>query len=213
MVNDPYSILGVSPNATDDEIKRAYRDLSRKYHPDSYANNPLADLAEERFKEVQEAYDQIMKERSQGGGYNYGQNRGSAGQGSYQSNGGNDAKYQTVYNYINFRRYRDALNVLNGIPTKDGRWYYLSAISNAGLGNNIQANQDIQTALNMEPNNAEYRNFYNQLQWNSNRYQNSGYGNAGRQGQQTCGTGNFCCDLWIADTCCECMGGDLCSCM
>ena len=75
MVNDPYSVLGVSPNASDDEIKKAYRDLSRKYHPDSYANNPLANLAEERFKEVQEAYDQIMKERSgsQSSGYNYGQ--------------------------------------------------------------------------------------------------------------------------------------------
>ena len=71
---------------------------------------------------------------------------------SYQNN---DAKYQAVYNYINFRRYQDALNVLSGIPSKDGRWYYLSAIANAGLGNNFQANSDIQTALNMEPNNAE----------------------------------------------------------
>ncbi|HIT05039.1 MAG TPA: J domain-containing protein [Candidatus Scybalocola faecipullorum] len=219
MVNDPYSVLGVSPNASDDEIKKAYRDLSRKYHPDSYANNPLANLAEERFKEVQEAYDQIMKERSgsQSSGYNYGQS-GSYGQnsnygsGSYQSSGSNDAKYQAVYNYINFRRYRDAINLLNSMPNKDGRWYYLSAISNAGLGNNIQANQDIQTALNMEPNNAEYRNFQNQLQWNSNRYQNSGYGYGGRQ-QSSCGTGNLCCDLCIADQLCECMGGDLCSCM
>lgn len=221
MVNDPYSILGISPNASDDEVKKAYRDLSRKYHPDSYANNPLANLAEERFKEVQEAYDQIMKERSGGGQRSYG---GSQGYGSTQGYGSqpnygnqssyqnNDAKYQAVYNYINFRRYRDALNVLSGIPSKDGRWYYLSAIANAGLGNNFQANSDIQTALNMEPNNAEYRNFYNQLQWQSQRYQNNSYGNGGNS-NQTCGTGNMCCDLWCADSCCECMGGDLCSCM
>ena len=72
MTKNPYEVLGVSPNASDDEIKSAYRELTRKYHPDANVNNPLADLAEERFKEVQEAYDTIMKEREQGGGYRYG---------------------------------------------------------------------------------------------------------------------------------------------
>ena len=67
MVTNPYEVLGISPNASNDEVKKAYRELSRKYHPDSYANNPLAELAEEKFKEVQEAYDQIMKQRE--GGY------------------------------------------------------------------------------------------------------------------------------------------------
>ncbi len=70
MLNNPYEVLGISPNASNDEVKKAYRDLSRKYHPDSYVDNPLADLAEEKFKEVQEAYDQIMKERD--GGYQSG---------------------------------------------------------------------------------------------------------------------------------------------
>ena len=63
MINNPYEVLGVSPSASDDEIKKAYRDLTRKYHPDANVDNPLADLAEEKFKEVQEAYDMIMKER------------------------------------------------------------------------------------------------------------------------------------------------------
>ena len=72
MINNPYEVLGVSPSASDDEIKKAYRDLTRKYHPDANVDNPLADLAEEKFKEVQEAYDMIMKERASGGGYSYG---------------------------------------------------------------------------------------------------------------------------------------------
>ena len=64
MISDPYKILGISPKASNDEVKRAYREMSRKYHPDSYVNNPLSDLAEEKFKEVQEAYKQIMDERT-----------------------------------------------------------------------------------------------------------------------------------------------------
>ena len=67
-MNDPYSVLGVSPNASDEEIKKAYRELARKYHPDNYQNNPLADLAEEKMKEINEAYETITKQRSGGGG-------------------------------------------------------------------------------------------------------------------------------------------------
>ena len=63
MIANPYEVLGVSPSASNDEVKRAYREMSRKYHPDSYVDNPLSGLAEEKFKEIQEAYDQIMKER------------------------------------------------------------------------------------------------------------------------------------------------------
>lgn len=216
-MSNPYSVLGVPENATDEEIKKAYRELSRKYHPDSYVNNPLKDLAEDKFKEVQEAYDQIMKEREQrGGGYNYGYgSSGSYGGNSYGSSGNGyatDEKYQRVCDYINFRQYRNALNELNLMRERDGRWYYLSAIANAGLGNNFQANNDANRAVAMEPNNQEYRNFLTQLQVGQQRYQNNGYGGRAQR-NSGCGTGNFCCDLWIADSCCECMGGDLCECM
>ncbi len=201
MTQDPYSILGVSPNATNDEIKKAYRDLSRKYHPDSHSNNPLSDLAEEKFKEVQEAYDFIMKQRESGSFKN-------SSSYTYTANSQDDPQISAVYTYINSRNYREALNILTRISNRNGRWYYLSSIANAGMGNNIVARDHAAQAVNLEPNNIEYRNLLNQFEFNNQRYQTGGYRNGSPMS-----TGNFCCDLWIADTCCECMGGDLCTCM
>ena len=239
MTKNPYEVLGVSPSASDDEIKKAYRELTRKYHPDANVNNPLADLAEEKFKEVQEAYDIIMREREnrgnggyggygygnssygnsyggQGYGYNYGY--GNGGNQGYQQNRSSgsqqDVEFQAVYNFINNRRYQDALNVLNRMPNRTAQWYYLSSMANAGVGNNILARNHAEQAVNMEPNNPQYRQLLNQVNWNSQRYQNNPYGGGyGNQNSTPCGTGNMCCDLWIMDTLCECMGGDLCSCM
>ncbi len=221
-------MLGVSPSASDDEIKKAYRDLTRKYHPDANVDNPLADLAEEKFKEVQEAYDMIMKERASGntGGYSYGGGSNSSyggsssygygntgsGYGNYQS-AQQDPRLQAAVNYINSRRYREALNTLDQVPERSALWYYLSGCANAGLGNNVLARDHAAQAVNMEPNNLQYRQLLNQLDFSSRRYQNSPYGNGYGAGGSTCGTGNMCCDLFIADQLCECMGGDLCSCM
>ena len=211
MSKNPYDVLGVPQNASDDEIKKAYRELTRKYHPDANVNNPLADLAEEKFKEVQEAYDEIMKERASGGsssGYSY-------GGGSYNNtyNGPQDAEMQAVFNYINSRNYREALNLLDRMPNRNAMWYYASGFANAGIGNNVLAREHAAQAVNMEPNNVQYRQLLNQLDWNSRRYQSNPYGGGYGAGGQSCGTGNMCCDLWCADTLCECMGGDLCSCM
>jgi len=148
-VTDPYQVLGISPNATDDEVKKAYKELSRKYHPDSYANNPLADLAEDKFKEVQAAYTQIMNSRANGGrGYSQG----------YQ-NGYNNGNTQGCY-------------------------------TNGGYTNG-------------QYNRQSYQNYGQGYGRNPNGY----YGSGG------CSTGNICCDLWCADSLCECMGGDLCSCI
>lgn len=214
MVTNPYEVLGVSPNASNDEVKKAYRDLSRKYHPDSYVNNPLADLAEEKFKEVQEAYDQIMKQRESG--YSYGNSYNSASYGgSYNGNSGNSGNseeamhFQAVRNYINARRFQEALHLLSSMPNRNAMWYYFSAIANMGVGNNLVAVDHAKQAAALEPNNMEYVNFANQLQFRGQRYQNTGYG----YGRQSYGTGNLCCDLWCLDTMCECMGGDLCACM
>ena len=219
MTKNPYDALGVSQSASDDEIKKAYRDLTRKYHPDANVDNPLADLAEEKFKEVQEAYDTIMRERSTGsfGGYSYGGSSysgggSSAGYGGYQSAQA-DPRLQAAVNYINSRRFREALNTLDQVPERSALWYYLSGCANAGLGNNVLARDHAAQAVNMEPNNLQYRQLLNQLEFASRRYQNSGYGTGYGMGGGSCGTGNMCCDLCIADQLCECMGGDLCSCM
>ena len=117
-------------------------------------------------------------------------------------------------NYINSRRYREALNTLDQVNERSGMWYYLSSCANAGCGNNILARDHAAQAVNMEPGNPQYRQLLNQLEFGSNRYSNSPYGGGYAPGSSnSCGTGNLCCDLWIADSLCECMGGDLCTCI
>jgi molecular chaperone DnaJ len=207
MIANPYKVLEVSQNASNDEIKKAYRELSRKYHPDSYVNNPLAGLAEEKFKEVQEAYDQIMKERE-------------SGYSGVGSSGDDSAELQMVNSYINSGNYVQALNTLSRIPIRSARWYYYSAVANAGVGNNVNAFDHARQAVNMEPGNQEYTNFLNQLESRGQRYQDNRYGYGGGYGGgfgggygRNYGTGNLCCDLWCADSCCECMGGDMIPCI
>jgi len=213
-MTDPYKALGVTPSASNDEIKRAYRELSRKYHPDSNVDNPLADLAAEKFKEVQQAYDQIMKEREGGysnsseGGYTSGANTSyGRPEGSY----GDSPRLNTVYEYLNSGRYREALNELDRIMPRTARWFYYSAIANNRTGNNYVALNHAREAVNLEPNNMEYRNLLNQMDWQGRRYDDTRRQNYGGYGSG-CGSGNFCCDLCVADTLCECMGGDLCQC-
>ena len=225
-MNDPYSVLGITRGATDREIKKAYREMSRKYHPDSYTDETEKKWAEEKFREVQEAYNQIVDERS-GKTSGYG-NAGGYGSSS-QSYSEEDQHLMAAMNYIRARRYNEALNVLNGISNHNAAWYYYSSIANMGLGNNNVALEQAKQAMDMEPGNMQYRQYYQQLQNGGGFYGGSpfgspfggGYGGGGSYGgygsygggYDSCGTGNLCCDLWCADTLCECMGGDLCSCM
>lgn len=216
-MSDPYSVLGVSRGATDREIKKAYREQSRKFHPDSYPDEAQKKWAEDKFRQVQEAYNQIVEERSGGGRRSYGGYGGSAA-GDYSET---DQHLMAAMNYIRARRYNEAINVLNSMSERNARWYYFSSYANLGLGNNVVAQDYAKKACEMEPDNPEYRQYYERLMQGGGMYGSfgggygGGYGGYGGYGNYGggCGTGSLCCDLWCADTLCECMGGDLCACM
>ena len=163
-MKDPYTVLGVSPNASDEEVKKAYRELARKYHPDNYQNNPLADLAEERMKEINEAYDTITKQRSSGsrGGANssYGGESSSYG-GSYQRQqnyyqGGYDTTYAQVRNLINMGNLTVAEQMLQRVNQRDAEWHFLMGSIAYRKGWLDEARQSFQVAYQMEPGNPEY---------------------------------------------------------
>ncbi|MDY3015130.1 MAG: J domain-containing protein [Evtepia sp.] len=172
-MNDPYAVLGVSPSASDDEVKRAYRELVKKYHPDNYANNPLSDLAEAKMKEVNEAYDAIVKMRTQGG---YQQ---SAGSGGYQSGGGYaggqsggryvDPVFIQVRQLIAQNNLAEAERVLRTARTNSAEWYYLMGSISYRRGWMDDARQNFWTACNMDPGNMEYRQAMNSMGMQANR--------------------------------------------
>lgn len=176
-MTDPYRVLEISKSATNEEIKKAYRRLSRKYHPDTNINNPRKDEAEIKFKEVQQAYDQIMKEREYGSSYEqrnqWEADYGGFGQDNYRQE---PLRMQAVRNYLNSRHFAEALHVLSEITEaeRDGSWYYYSALANTGVGNSIIALDHARRAVQLEPNNIQYQQFLVQLESGGNWYQSMG---------------------------------------
>lgn len=160
MIDDPYKVLGVSPGASDDEIKQAYRRLAKQYHPD---RNPGDPVAAKKMQEINAAYEQIKNpdayRRTGQSGYGTGQGYGydPFGGAWWQWQGGDGDPYQqAALRYIRFGRYQEALNALNSATEKNARWYYLSALANDGLGNQVTALEHIKRAVSMEPDNMEY---------------------------------------------------------
>ncbi len=194
-MNDPYSVLGVSPSASDDEIKKAYRDLARKYHPDNYQNNPLAELAQEKMKDINEAYDAITRSRSGG---STGRSQGSYGSyGSYQSASSGDPLYAQVRQAINMGDLARAEQLLDGVTNRDAAWYFLSGAVAQRKGWLDEAQRNYQMACSMEPNNLEYQQALRTVRYGGgNMYRQSSYQN-GCDG----------CDICTALMCLNCLCG------
>ena len=166
-MTDPYSVLGLSSGASDEEVKKAYKRLAKKYHPDIAGNS---EEAARRMQEINAAYDQIINHRSD---WQYQQQRSS----SYSSAYGSDEpiEMQAAVNYINARRFMEALNTLYSIPEgkRSGRWYFLSAYAKAHTGDTVGAGRDIDEAIRREPGNMSYHAFRDNLTGRRTAY--SGY--------------------------------------
>ncbi len=209
-MTDPYKVLGVSPNATDEEIKSAYRDLARKYHPDRYIDNPLADLASEKMKEINEAYDQIQRLRRA---------TGSTGQSTqyrqYQQQPGN-SQFADIRRLIYSNRITEAEELLDGVPTsrRDGEWYFLKGSIFYSRGWLEEAYKYFMQANTMDPTNAEYQAALNQMAW-QRRTGNPGspYGSGPVIATyDCCDPCNLCAGVMCANCCCDCTGS-LCRCL
>lgn len=233
---DPYSVLGVSRNATEEEIKKAYKTLSRKYHPDANVNNPHKEQAEEKFKEIQAAYQQIMKEKTSGYmGGGYGGSRAGAGDGRsasgyyggfgtggfgsggfgsggfYQEAGYEDNTYlRAAGNYIRNGYYREARTALDGMEKQErnARWYYYSAIAYSALGSNVAAMEHARQAVAMEPGNATYRSLVRQFESGGSWYEQR----QATYGYPVVGGSSVCLKLCVANMICNmcCLGGGCC---
>lgn len=197
---DPYKVLGIERDATDEQVKNAYKELAKKYHPDNYESSPIADIASDKMKEINEAYDMIMDQRRK-----------------HRSDNSSDEYYSKTSNYYDVRnlimngRIFDADQILSRVPesNRDAEWYFLKGTVFYKKGWLEEAYNHFKIATSMDPVNREYKMAFNQIQRERNG-DFSGYNiNVDRSGCIGC---DICTSLICADCCCECMGGDLIRC-
>lgn len=215
-MNNSYDILGVNQSSTDEQIKDAYRDLAKKYHPDNYADSPLQEFADEKMKEINAAYDDVMNSRRSGGNA---QSTATASSQSYSNNNNGNSSFGDIRSMIQANRLVEAEELLDGVPlgTRDAEWYFLKGSIYYSRGWLDDALNNFTTACRLNPNNAEYRAALNRMGWQK-QGNTGGYGQGqyrqpmggGRTGG--CSGCEICQGLICADCCCECMGSDLISC-
>ena len=194
-MNDPYKILGVSRDASDKEIKKAYRDLARKYHPDNYHDNPLADLAQEKMKEVNDAYNTITRMREGGGDF-------TPGGSSYRSSNISPESMK-VRSAIQSGNLGLAEELLNAFPSKNAEWNFLMGSLYYKKGWLDDAQRYFQTAVNMDPGNAEYRQALSVMNQAGGAYGPFGYGRP-HSNQSGCDACDCCMAMLCMNMCCRC---------
>jgi molecular chaperone DnaJ len=204
-MRNPYEVLGVRQGSSEDEIKKAYRELVKKYHPDQYRDNPLSTLAEEKLKEINEAYDYITKNHNGGPFDSYNRSENSGGYNNYSNSNLNE-----VRSYIKNENIIQAEQILDTISVKTAEWYYLKGVINIKKGFYSEGYNQLQTAVNMDPSNFEYRDALNRVNSSNTTYSSrpysgglGGYGRGYNNGPDMC---TICSWLWCADTCCQCTG-------
>lgn len=193
---NPYEVLGISENATEEEIKKAYKELVKKYHPDKYQNNPLADLAEEKLQEVNEAYDMLMKKGSSSS-YNYGY--GGAGSSGTSGTGGRP-DYMQVRRFIDANNLREAERILNGTRDRSAEWFFLAGMVSYKKGWYDDARNKLQTAAEMEPGNIEYSQAYGRMINMGGQFQNQAFGRGYNQQSHD----DMCCQALQCYICADC---------
>lgn len=207
-MTNPYKVLGVNEGASNEEIRAAYLSLVKKYHPDKYTDPDMKQLANEKLKEINEAYDQLTKNpgKTASSGYS-GAAYGAGGHGGSYS-GPEADRFVRARSLINAGNLDGAKTILDSIQTRNAEWYYLYGIIYLRQGWYDKAREFLGRAYRAEPGNAEYAQAYNTLRYTGNPYsrprQSTSYGN--------CSACDICSGLMCADCCCECMGGDLIRC-
>lgn len=201
-MKDPYSVLGVPRTATDDEIKKAYRELARKYHPDNYAGSDLADVAEEKMKEINEAYEAVQQERKGGG-------RPGGSYSSYSSSGA--TSFPQIRELIRNGQYAEAELMVDATPAGDrgAEWNYLKGCLLVQRGYYYDALKYIEVACYLDPTNLEYREAKNRMHVRSTSFGSPYRTSTNQNDIDCCG---LCSSLLCADALCECCGGDLVPC-
>ena len=195
-MTDPYKVLGITPNATNEEVKNAYRELAKKYHPDNYADSPMADVAEEKMKEINEAYDEILRIRA---GKSSQQSEGST-YSSYSTYSGGDSYFYETRQNINSGRIREAEAFLNSVPSekRNAEWCFLMACILTKKGYFFDALRFADTACNMAPDNKEFASLRDNL-----RRQSGSYGTPHPRNTAGCDMCDICSFLICLDCMCR----------